>query len=344
MPFRDVIGHRTLIALLSRSILRDTLPPSLVFSGPAGVGKRLVANAVAQAINCLDPRRHPSANSDPRDALQYDACGVCSACGRIARNVHPDVVVIEPGESGSIKIDPIRDLIDRAGYRPFEGRRRAVIIDGADAMVSPAQNALLKTLEEPPSASMFVLVTAYPDLLLPTVRSRCPSLRFQPLSPGDVARALVTHGKSEPAALALAATADGSVGHALEASDVDLVEARDVAMRVLAHAATGDDPRRRIESAKDLLAKTGAGGASDREQLAICLRVMASLVRDAGLIGTGADRAALANRDLEPALARLTAFHGERCAKAFGAIDRGLAALDRNAGVKIVADWVGLNL
>ena len=183
MTFQDVIGHRTLVSLLSRAIAGNALPPSLILAGASGVGKRLVAGAVAQAVNCLAPRRLPSPPSDRRTVIEYDACGACAACARIARGVHPDVVVIEPGENGSIKIDSIRELIDRVGYRPFEGRRRAVIIDDADALVAAAQNALLKTLEEPPSASIFMLITARPDMLLPTVRSRCPHLRFQPLGP-----------------------------------------------------------------------------------------------------------------------------------------------------------------
>src|SRR5262245_23577160 len=116
MPFRDVIGHRKLVALLSRSIAREAILPSLVFAGPAGVGKRLVAIASAQALNCLNPRRQKSPTSD---AIEYDACGVCSACARIERGLHPDVVVIEPGDTGSIKVEPIRDVIVRSGYRPF---------------------------------------------------------------------------------------------------------------------------------------------------------------------------------------------------------------------------------
>ena len=104
---------------------------------------------------------------------------------------HADVLLIEPGETGAIKIDQVRDAIERAAYRPFEGRRRVVIVDDADTVSPEAQNALLKTLEEPPAASTFVLVTSRPDMLLPTVRSRCQQLRFGRLSPSDVASVLM---------------------------------------------------------------------------------------------------------------------------------------------------------
>ena len=95
--------------------------------------------------------------------------GRCSTCTRIARSIHPDVIVVEPGDTGSIKIEQVRDVVDRSSYRPFEGRRRVVIVDDAPALVTAAQNALLKTLEEPPPSSVFILVTARPDALLPTV-------------------------------------------------------------------------------------------------------------------------------------------------------------------------------
>src|SRR6476620_1629585 len=132
MPFRDVIGHRHLIRLLSRAVDDQSLPPSLILAGPRGVGKRLAAMSVAQALNCTT---RPTAD---RSELPLDACGVCPSCTRIARGVHPDVLVVQPGENGSIKIDQVRDIIDRAAYRPFEGRRRVVIIDEADALVTAA--------------------------------------------------------------------------------------------------------------------------------------------------------------------------------------------------------------
>ena len=120
MPFRDVVGHVRLIDLLTRSVAGGTLPPSLLFAGPAGIGKHLTALAVAQALNCTAPVVGPQSS---------DACGKCAACRRIARGVHPDVVLVSPGDSGAIKIDQVRDIVDRSQYRPFEGRRRAVIIE-----------------------------------------------------------------------------------------------------------------------------------------------------------------------------------------------------------------------
>jgi DNA polymerase-3 subunit delta' len=338
VPFRDVIGHRRLVALLARSVERGSLPPSLIFAGPAGVGKRLVALATAQALNCLSPV--PAGDDRPADA-----CGTCAACTRIARGVHPDVIVVEPGDSGAIKIEQVRDVVDRAAYRPFEGRRRVVIIDEADALVPAAQNALLKTLEEPPPSSVFTLITPRPDVLLATVLSRCPKLRFRPLGAADIAAALVAQGKSETEARAVAALADGSLSQAMRTSADEARDARDVAARVLAHVAASDDPRRRIDGAKDLVAKATGTGSADREQLASYLRAMSMLLRDVELLSTRADDRALANADLQPALDRLArTFGGDRGMRAFQAVDRALVALERNAGVKVVADWVVLQI
>jgi DNA polymerase-3 subunit delta' len=124
-----------------------------------------------------------------------------------------------------------------------------VIINEADALVEQAQHALLKTLEEPPPSSIFLLVSSLPDALLTTVRSRCPRLRFGPLSPGEVAQVLVRdHKYSDQEARAAAADAEGSVGRALSAESADLVEARETATRVLQQAARAVDPVARVNT------------------------------------------------------------------------------------------------
>jgi DNA polymerase-3 subunit delta' len=340
MPFRDVVGHVRLIDLLTRSVTGGTLPPSLLFAGPAGVGKHLTAVAVAQALNCTNITK----GSGLRAEGSLDACGTCAACTRIARAVHPDVLFVSPSENGNIRIEPVRDAIDRAQYRPFEGRRRVVIIDDADALISNAQNALLKTLEEPTPSSVFILVTARPDMLLPTVLSRCPQLRFRPLPVADIVSALMARGRSEAEARAVAATAGGSLGQALQMSADELVESRELAQRVLAQAAAQHDPARRVETAQQLITKPPSG-VTERDQLATHLRAMAVLLRDVEVLATGADDRALANADVRPVLERLTnTYRGARGTRAFAAIDRALFALERNAGVKLVADWLVLQL
>ena len=102
MPFRDIAGHRRVVGLVARSVRRGTLPPSLILAGPDGVGKRLLAFATAQALNCLNPQSS--------DGGEIDACGTCATCSKIARGVHPDVLLVEPGDSGSInKTKPTRN-------------------------------------------------------------------------------------------------------------------------------------------------------------------------------------------------------------------------------------------
>ena len=337
MPFRTIAGHSRLLSLLSRVIARDAMPPAVLMAGPAGIGKRRTAMAVAQAINCLQPRSSAE--------FERDACGECASCKRIARLVHPDVILIEPGDSGSIKIEQMRDVIDRSQYRPFEGRRRAVIIDEADAAGADAQSALLKTLEEPPSASVFILVSSMPDALLPTVLSRCPRLRFGPLTPAEVARVLMQdHGYSEQDARAAAADADGSIGRALESRSEDLTEAREAAERILQETARNTDPVKRIHLARDLTEGKGTP-AEERNRLAVQLRSLGSLLRDVGIIASGADRVMLANADLETRLEKLSSsYDAQRSLRAYAAVDRALAALDRNASPKVVADWLLLEL
>ena len=337
MPFRTIAGHSRLLSLLARVIARDSMPPAMLMAGPAGVGKRLTAIAIAQAVNCLQPQSSSE--------FERDACGECASCRRIARGVHPDVIVVEPGETGAIKIEQLRDVIDRSQYRPFEGRRRVVIINEADAAGADAQSALLKTLEEPPSASLFILISSIPDALLPTVLSRCPRLRFGPLTAAEVARVLKQdHGYSESDARAAAADADGSIGRALESQSNDLTEARDAAQRLLQETARTNDPARRINLARDLTEGKGTP-AEERNRLAVRLRSLGSLLRDVGIIASRADRGMLANADLEAQLEKLSSsFDAERSLRAYAAVDRALAALDRNASAKVVADWLLLEL
>ena len=204
---------------------------------------------------------------------------------------------------------------------------------------------MLKTLEEPPSASIFILVSSMADALLPTVLSRCPRLRFAPLTPSEVARVLVQgHGYSEQEARVAAAESDGSIGRALQSQSDDLTEARDAAQRMLEETARTSDPVRRINLARELTEGKGTP-AEERNRLAVRLRALGSLLRDVGIIATRADRAMIANTDLEKPLEKLaSSYDAQRSMRAYAAVDRALAALDRNASAKVVADWLLLEL
>jgi DNA polymerase III subunit delta' len=326
VPFRDIQGHRLVLELLSSAVERGAVPQSLLFTGPDGVGKRLTALALAQAINCTERPR---------------PCGKCNSCRKIARGVHPDVLVIEPGDTGSIKVEEIRDAIGRSAYRPFEGHRRVTIIDEADALVPNAQDALLKTLEEPPSGSIFVLVTARPDALLPTIPSRCYRLRFGRLAEAEVAEILREHhGWSVSDALAAAALADGSVGAALEVRTEEAADARESAVELLRGVASArTTPNNRLEHGRAL-----AGGA-ERDELVRRLRAAASMLRDMRVLAAGASPRFLANADLRDELAGLAgSYNADRGLDAFSAVDAALEALGRNVGPKVVADWIAMEL
>jgi DNA polymerase-3 subunit delta' len=256
-----------------------------------------------------------------------------------------DVIALEPDDRASIKIDPVRGMLDQTAFRPFEGKRRVVLIREADTLEPQAQNSLLKSLEEPPPGTMFILTTAIPGALLPTVRSRCMRLRFGRLTSAEVAAALVRdHDHSESDARQAAPLADGSVGQALALADNDLTMFRELAMQLLRHTAGRGDAQSRVQAASALHTGT-AKKERTREDVAIVLRLMASMLRDLEAINAGADRAVLANQLLSGDLETLArAFSGDRARAAFGAVDRALTALERNAGIKVVAEWLAVQV
>ncbi len=354
MSFRLVVGHHALVLLVAKAVENDSLPPSLLFTGPDGVGKRLVAQAIAQALNCDSPVRSLQyladvARSQTDRTPELDACDCCASCKRIARGTYADVVNVVPGENGSITVEQIRKVIDQTAYRPFEGRRRVVIINEADRLVQPAQNALLKTLEEPPASSQFVLVTSRPDTLRDTVRSRCPQLRFGQLEATDIAQVLVgTHGFAVRDARAAAATAWGSLGRALESVTGEFTVSRDAAVSVLQALSAARDPRARLEGGKMLLTEKRRGRLTptvERNEMLRRLQALTSLLRDIELLSVSGNMRGLANADLRDSLAALAPLYGRgRSRNAFWAVDRALEAVGRNVSPKVIADWLACQM
>lgn len=207
MNFSSIIGHERPVSILKRALANGTLAHAYLFAGEAGVGKRRAALALAAMLNCAAPRPD-------------DACGECSSCRRVAAGSHPDVHLLTP-EGSEIKIDQVRQAQADLSLKAFEGRRKVLIVDDAETMNVASANAFLKTLEEPPGESVIILVSAMPQGLLATIRSRCQTIAFQPL-PRHTLAAVVQErrGISEEDAWFLAALSRGSMGRALE-MDVD---------------------------------------------------------------------------------------------------------------------------
>jgi DNA polymerase-3 subunit delta' len=233
MPLDGVAGNRAAIAGLEAELARRP-SQAYLFAGPRGVGKAIVARGVAHNLLC---ERSPGARfcCNPADCLVRTAapasgrgrggaaaatasrCDCCAACVQIALGVHPDFVYVarQPNRS-DLLIEQVRDLIERLGVRPARGPRRIAIVDDAETLNLPAQNALLKTLEEPPGHTMMILVTSSERALLDTVRSRLRPVRFGPLSVAEIAAVLVSHAKLEAErANAIAPLARGSISRAL---------------------------------------------------------------------------------------------------------------------------------
>jgi len=351
MTFHDIAGHRRLKRLLTRAVHSGSLPPSLVFAGPDGVGKRQAALALAQALNCLDPVEDSATG-------ERDACGACTSCHKITRGLHPDVLLVQrPEDKTEIVISQAREINRQVGYRPFEGRSRVVVVDGAEELGVDSRDALLKTLEEPPPRNVFILVTSRPHLLSTTILSRCCMLRFAPLPADEIAATLVSrHGYDGDGARRAAALSGGSLARALEIGDGDVDDVRRAVADVLLKASGPPDARTRLQVAAELLKaaakkgkiteKGGKGPGAERGSLVATLRAMGSLLRDLAVLTTRAPEAVLVNLDLRGDLESLAgSYDRDRIGRAFSAVGRSLVALERhNASPKIVADWLALQL
>lgn len=326
------VGHARVQALLRQAVIRGRVPQTLLFAGPEGVGKHTVAVALAQAINCAK-------------AVDGLACGKCSNCTRIAKGQFSDVVEVDNGDIASISIKSIRErVLDLVGYRPFEGQRRVFIIDPADALSVQAQDALLKTLEEPPPSTVLILISAYPDSLRPTVLSRCRRVRFGVLTEAEVAQVLTERHKMDPALVrSRAGLSGGSVSQALALDGGVLEDDREAAWELL-RAAAAAPVARRLKVA-EAVTKHGTK-RREREALGMRLTHVAALLRDLSAIALEPEgTATLVHADRESEMRSMVrAFPADRLISAFALVARAQAALDRNASPKIVADWVAVGI
>jgi DNA polymerase III subunit delta' len=221
VTFKNILSHERQVAWLARTWSAGRLPHALIFAGPAGVGKATTARALGGLFLC----------ERPKDDLP---CGGCESCRGISADVHPDFHVIyrqlvrlekKVAVAKLLSIDVIRQyLIAPANRKATNNHGKVFIIEEAELMTIEAQNALLKTLEEPASRTLIILLTDQPNLLLPTIRSRCQMLRFGLLDGMIVQKELARRGIDHSAAAAAAVFAEGSLGTALVWTEDGVVE------------------------------------------------------------------------------------------------------------------------
>jgi DNA polymerase-3 subunit delta' len=279
MAFAEIIGQEKSLALLRAALANNRLHHAYLFSGPEGVGKRTTALALAMALHCVQGRG--------------DACGRCIDCARIRNRNHPDIREIEPlpGKK-EITIQQIREMEKDLQFRSFSGGRKVAILDPAVLLNQPSQNALLKTLEEPPKDSLLILIASSAGALLPTLRSRCLRLSFGPVPREALTDFLSSiKGLSIEEAQLLAAVSMGSPGVALAIHESESREVRREWGRRLAALSPGDY-RGAMTLAEAL--------ASDREGSLEFLRWVQSWYRD--LLTQRLGQQDLVNLDLLPEL------------------------------------------
>ncbi len=211
LPPGNEAVRRQLVALAQA----ERLHHCLIFEGPGGVGKAATARWLAMLVNCDGPAELMGPRSAP--------CGSCWSCRHVLKGEHPDVIEVGPDPERAtpiISVRQARELLSKLQLHPFHARRRFVIIDPADAMTAESANALLKTFEEPPTSTGFVLVSERSSDLLPTVRSRSQRVRFGPVPLDRLAAWLEADGIQEAAQLAV--MADGCPSRARELAEGEL--------------------------------------------------------------------------------------------------------------------------
>ncbi|SDC54429.1 MULTISPECIES: DNA polymerase III subunit delta' [unclassified Candidatus Frackibacter] len=204
MGFTDVVGQELPIKLLQNAIDNERISHAYLFTGKEGVGKEFVAFQFAKAINCKE--------------LELDACDECISCRKFNNGNHPDIIKISP-DGSSIKIDQIRNLQQQISYKPYESEWKIYIIEEAEKMNLQAANSLLRTLEEPPSYAIIILLAPKEELLLPTITSRCQIVKFRSLTVDEITDKLISEFKLKTQeARKRAVLADGSLDKAITLS------------------------------------------------------------------------------------------------------------------------------
>lgn len=317
MSLSGVPGQPRTKRFLRQIIRTGRLPHALLFSGLAGTGKTTLAREFGKTLNCATPR-------------DFDCCDSCPSCRKADEGNHPDLLHIV-SEGAYIKLHQVRTLQDRCRFRPFEGRYRVILIEDAQYLRDEAANALLKLLEEPPAQNIFLLTVLEPQMLLPTIVSRCCHVRFQPLEDSYIAQHLqeALH-IPENRARELALLAEGSLDKARSLTDETHISHRN---RVIEAVRT-----LRTLSMLDFFALT-AQWAKDTEDLEQDLKYIKLWLRTIILARLEIQREAVPESDRE-LIASVGSTSAESLFNLYGCVEEALRDLRHNANRQLVLEGV----
>lgn len=327
MELDRILGQPRALEALKGALAKGAVPHAWLFEGPDGVGKEKAALAFAMALTCPEK---PMAG-----------CGTCASCKRVGKRLHPDVTFVLPEDeqvqrgwagrsdfdhtpSRDIRVEQVRQLQERLAFRALEAPWKVALLLGAHAMNPQAQNALLKTLEEPPKGTVLVLVSSASDKLLPTIRSRCTKALFAPLNDEALAKVLVAEDElAEADAKKVAALAGGSIARARRLDKDALADRKDTVERF--EALRKDDARGWLA-----FAETAAESRGIAES---CLEVLSQWLHEVACAQVGAPL----DTELQPlaleAASRHTPFALHR--RALLVDEARLAITARNGGIRL---------
>ncbi|MFD2451969.1 DNA polymerase III subunit gamma/tau [Ideonella paludis] len=258
--FADMVGQDHVVRALTHALEQQRLHHAYLFTGTRGIGKTTVSRILAKSLNCTGP--------DGQGGITATPCGVCTACREIDADRYIDYTEMDAASNRSI--DEIRELIERAAYKPSVGRFKVFMIDEAHQLTKDAFNALLKTLEEPPEYLKFVLATTDPEKMLPTVLSRCLQFNLRPMAPQTVVeylgRVLTAEGvPADAGALRLLGrAARGSMRDALSLSDQAIAYGGGKLEEAGVRAMLGSVDRRHAERLIQALAERNGRGVLEQ--------------------------------------------------------------------------------
>ena len=335
--FSHLVGNENIKHTLKRLIRNHRVPNSLLLAGDEGIGKRQFALELAKSLICLE-------------AADGESCGVCSACTRAGKFIfpksedkeshkrlifsdHPDVAMVIPFNR-NILVAAVRHLESEANFRPYEASARFLMVDNAEKMNDAASNALLKTLEEPPSTSHIFLITSRPDSLLPTIRSRCQTLRFAPVNDDEIEKYLISERAFTADEARLAARLSrGSIGQALTINVEQFRIRRERMSSVVSNLIQNGGVAGLLRASEELQE------AKNKESFEENLDVLQSLIHDIWTIKTSGTAERIVNTDLSAKLSSLAEGVASRDLPAWlGAIDEMRENFIVNINRKVATD------